>query len=105
MLTVPAPDAANMDGDRLRDELADSGLAVSADGMSVAGGRIVFSDLSDSDRQTVEGAVSRHMGRPLPADPDDEFRAAIEGASTIAELKAALLGTKGPGAEPRQPTR
>lgn len=40
-----------------------------------------------------------------PPDPDDEFRAAIEGASTIADLKAALLGTTGPGAEPRQPTR
>lgn len=34
--------------------------------------------------------------------PDDDFRAAIQAASTLAELKDALLGTSGPGAEPRR---
>lgn len=43
---------------------------------------------------------------PTPADEaDQEFREAVEKATTIADLKAALLGTRGPGAEPRRPTR
>lgn len=36
---------------------------------------------------------------------DREFRAAVEAATSIAELKAALLGTNGPGAEPRRPAQ
>lgn len=45
----------------------------------------------------------------VPEDPEEvadrDFRAAVEKATSIAELKAALLGTNGPGAEPRRPTR
>ena len=34
---------------------------------------------------------------PVPPDPDRELAAAIEGATTLAELKAALLGQKSQG--------
>lgn len=34
---------------------------------------------------------------------DREFRDAVERATSIADLKAALLGTTGPGAEARRP--
>lgn len=58
-----------------------------------------------------EGGVVRLRGynealveyEPSDTDPDAEFRAAIEAATSIADLKAALLGAKGPGAEPRRP--
>jgi hypothetical protein len=46
------------------------------------------------------------VGAHVPAEPvdhDAEFRQAVEAATTIAGLKAALLGSKGPGAEPRRP--
>lgn len=35
------------------------------------------------------------------AAAEREFRAAVEGATSIAGLKEALLGTSGPGAQPR----
>lgn len=40
---------------------------------------------------------------PPPEDTSDEdFRQAVEAATSIADLKAALLGEAGPGAEPRR---
>lgn len=60
-------------------------------------------DRDDVEEASVQGAVDAHV--PVaPPDPDDEFRTAIEAATSIADLKAALLGTQGPGAEPRRPT-
>lgn len=55
------------------------------------------------DAAVVEPVIDGHdpTPPPAPADPDDEFRAAVEAATSIADLKAALLGTTGPGAEAR----
>lgn len=39
-----------------------------------------------------------------PVDHDKAFRDAVTAATTLDALKAALLGTKGPGAEARRPT-
>lgn len=39
---------------------------------------------------------------PTDRDPDEEFRAAVQSAATLADLKAALLGHRGPGAQPRR---
>lgn len=36
---------------------------------------------------------------------DREFREAVEAATSVADLKAVLLGANGPGAEPRRPAR
>lgn len=63
---------------------------------------------ADTDQQTLDGAVAAHVADDTiqPTDPDREaFRAAVEKAGSIADLKAALLGTTGPGAEARRPTR
>lgn len=38
---------------------------------------------------------------PAPIDYDKQFRDAITAATTIADLKAALLGNTGPGAQPK----
>lgn len=47
----------------------------------------------------MESALSAH--RP-PAGPSDTFAAAVKAATTLDGLKAALLGTDGPGAEARR---
>lgn len=56
-----------------------------------------------------DGNVTGEEVIEVPDDPADvadrEFREAVEKATTIADLKAALLGTRGPGAEPRRPAR
>lgn len=51
--------------------------------------------------------VEDETGAPsdFDATPEDDFRAAVQAATTLDELKAALLGTAGPGAEPRRPGR
>jgi hypothetical protein len=53
-------------------------------------------------QQQLDDAVAAHTAEPEP-EPDKEFRDAVEAATSLADLKAALLGTKGPGAEPRRP--
>lgn len=50
----------------------------------------------------LQAAADAHAAE-FPPDPDDEFRKAVEAATSVADLKAALLGTAGPGAEPRRP--
>jgi hypothetical protein len=62
---------------------------------------IVPADDTDLTQQQLEDAVAAHAAE-FPPDPDDEFRKAVEAATSIADLKAALLGTAGPGAEPRR---
>lgn len=49
----------------------------------------------------LQDALARYVPPTLPPDPDVAFRAAIEGATTLAALKAAILGSTGPGAQPR----
>lgn len=51
-----------------------------------------------ADEQTAEDALNQWAADNAitwPADPDDELRAAITGAETVAELKDALLGGTG----------
>lgn len=62
--------------------------------------------VADSDAPVtaaqLQAALDAHTPAPTP-DPDGEFRQAVEAATTLAALKAALLGSTGPGAEPRRP--
>lgn len=48
----------------------------------------------------LQAALDAHTP-PTPVDHDRAFRAAVEGATTLAALKAAILGSVGPGAQPR----
>lgn len=98
MLTFPVP--ASLNGDALTDELAAAGFP-DAD-VTVVGDDLRVTGIDDADRDAVRSVLDAHVPPPPPADPADEFRAAIEAATSIADLKAALLGTTGPGAEPRQ---
>lgn len=103
MFRTPAPPVLN--DATLRAELAAEGVAVGGDEMHVDGGDLVFPALSDGDRESVERVVATHLPPDPPLDPDEEFRQAIEQATSVADLKAALLGTSGPGAEPRRQPR
>lgn len=79
--------------------------------------RVVGPDEDDQTRiesdavtqSALDSAVAAHVADGAwvdpqyvpPLDPDDEFRKAIEAATSLNGLKAALLGITGPGAEPR----
>lgn len=89
---------------RLHDELLAAGFApaiVEGDGERV---RLAFDGAVDE--QTVRQVVGDHDPTPPdpPPDPDDELRAAIEGATSLNELKAALLGTNRPARVASRPT-
>lgn len=101
MLTLSAPAPDSLDGDRLRDQLAEAGIT-SAE-FYLSGDRLTFPALDDSDRTLVESALSAHMNRPAPSDPEAEFRAALTAATTVTQLRDALLGKAGPGAQARRP--
>lgn len=49
--------------------------------------------IADVDEATLQAAIDASSP---PKTPDDELRAAIEAATTLDELKAALLGTNRP---------
>lgn len=66
----------------------------------------------DVDDGTLRAALDSHVADPSITPPateseheraEREFREAVEAASSVADLKAALLGSSGPGAEPRRP--
>lgn len=97
MLRFPVP--TSLHGDALADELAAAGLP-DAD-VSVDGDELVIA--GPEDRDAVQAVVDAHVPPAPGPNPDDEFRKAVEAATSIAGLKAALLGTSGPGAEPRRP--
>lgn len=64
---------------------------------------VVVADLeSPVTTDVLQAALDAHAPVPVP-DPDAEFRAAVEAATTLSALKAALLGSKGPGAQARRP--
>lgn len=52
----------------------------------------------------LQAAIDAHTP-PAKADPDAEFRAALTAATTVAQLRDALLGKAGPGAQARHPDR
>lgn len=81
---------------RLEQLAAEVGAALSADAEVV----VVADPAATVTAAQLRAAVDAHTPAP-PADPDAEFRAAVENATTLAALKAAILGRTGPGAQPR----
>jgi hypothetical protein len=75
------------------------------DGDDTSAAYVEFFDASGAEVELEDAAVQDAAASyipPLRPDPAAEFRKAIEAATSIADLKAALLGTTGPGAEPRR---
>lgn len=93
MLTFPKPTALN--GAALTGELRAAGFSVPDDAVRDVGTKIEVHGVGEADRDAVKAVVDAHVPPPPPADPQAEFAAAVEAATTIAELKAALLGTSG----------
>lgn len=81
----------------LRKEWEVCDIIVRSDGWTVFG-----PSLDPVAVQTAVDGWAVSSGASAASDPDDEFRAAIKAATSLADLKAALLGTSGPGAEPRR---
>lgn len=100
IITLAAPVPLN--GDLLADELAAAGVPDPE--VALVGDEVqIIAPDDDRHRATVQQVVRAH-NPPAPGpspDPDAEFRAAVEGATTLAALKAAILGSTGPGAQPR----
>lgn len=104
MLTVPAPAPDRLDGRALVVELRAAGVEVETDGIVYdPAARTLSLDAPDTAKATVERVVGGHVPAAPAPDPQGEFRKAVEAATTLAALKAALLGTTGPGAESRRP--
>lgn len=96
MISVPVPHKIH--GDRLTEELAAAGLPGAQ--VRVVGDRLEV-DAEGATEAKVQQVVAAHVPPPPPPNPQDEFRKAVEGATTLAALKAAILGSTGPGAQPR----
>lgn len=100
MRTFAAPDKLN--GDALAAELAAAlGVPTVRVLLDPAAGQLHVDGVDDADPAAVRRIVSAHVPPPPPADPVEEFRKAVEAATSLAALKAALLGSTGPGAQPR----
>lgn len=98
MLIIPAPN--NRDG--IGQALADA-LGVSIDQVLLVGDDLHV-DAPDSARAMAEQTVRDYTPPPAPADPEAEFRAALSAATTVPQLRDALLGKAGPGAQARRPS-
>jgi hypothetical protein len=61
-------------------------------------------DRKGVDTDAVRAALDAHTPKPV-TDPDAEFLAALEAATTVTQLREALLGKAGPGAQARRPTQ
>jgi hypothetical protein len=62
--------------------------------------------VADPDSPVTAAALRSALDAHTPVedpDPAQEFADAVKAATTLDGLKAALLGIKGPGAEPRRP--
>lgn len=82
----------------LLDQLAaEVGAALTASDTEV----VVVDPTAKVTAAQLRNALAGHVPSP-PPDPDAEFRAAVEAATTISALKAALLGHTGPGAQARR---
>lgn len=84
-----------IDLDQLASEV---GAALSASDTEI----VVADEDSPVTQETLQAALNAHIA-PAPVDHDKAFRDAVTAATNLDALKAALLGTKGPGAEPRRP--
>ena len=100
MLTFPLP--ADLNGRALADELRTAGIAVTDLDISVVGDELHIA--SDASRSAVETVVKAHVPPPPTADPDAELVAAITAATTLAQLKDALIGKGRPSAVVGRPT-
>lgn len=92
MLTVTPP--ATFDGATLREELAAAGVTVTAEQVLYdPSGPALHLDLPASDKATVERVLAAHVpSSDPPSDPDAELVAAITAATSLAQLKDALIG-------------
>lgn len=91
--------AAPADRDGIGQAVADAlGIDVRA---VVLVGDILEIDAPDSAKDAARAAVAGHTPL-LRVDHDAAFRSAVAAATTIAQLRDALLGNAGPGAEPRR---
>lgn len=63
-------------------------------GLCSGEGVVVVAEGSPVTQQQLEDAVAAHVAA-VPPDPQAEFDAAIDAATTLDELKAALKGTAG----------
>lgn len=99
MLTVPAPDEIN--GRKLREQLADSGITVRRDEVYLTDGELVFTALGDEHTDAVTAALGEHLTRPDPPPPDEDTQllavrakaqqvAAGEGTFTAAQVQKIL---------------
>lgn len=61
---------------------------------------MTLAETRQREKDSADDAAERAKDAARP-DPNAEFRAALEGATTVAQLRDALLGTTGPGAQPR----
>lgn len=93
-LTPPA----DINGGVLHQEMVAAGLPLEdEDDVVLADGMLRVRNLDESHRDAAQSVVDAHSPPPPPPDPDAELANAIEGASTLAELKDALLGNLGQG--------
>lgn len=86
---------ASLHGDALEDEIRAAGWPDAE--VSVAGDVLRVAEVPDGDRDSVKTVIDNHVPPDPPPDPDAELASAIEGASTLAELKDALLGNLSQG--------
>lgn len=99
MFTIPAPD----NRDRIGRALAESlGLDVTAVTLVDAELHV---DAPDARAGEARAFVAAYTPPPRPPDTDAEFRAALTAATTVTQLRDALLGKAGPGAQARRPDR
>lgn len=81
---------AAINGSALRDELRAAGFVVPDDGVRDLGDGTV-AILTTGDESAVRAVIDAHVPPAPGPDPAVEFRAAVEKATTIAQLKAAIL--------------
>lgn len=89
MPSFPIP--AALHGDALTDELAAAGFTAT---VYVSGDELVINGPADTDHDAVQAVIDAHVPPAPPPDPETEFRAAVKAATSIADLKAALLGNQ-----------
>lgn len=84
-------------------DLAQLAVEVGAD-LTASGVEVVVVDEESTvTAAALKAAVDAHVVA-AEVDHTAAFTEAVKAATTLDALKAALLGTKGPGAEPRRPT-
>lgn len=87
MLTFPVPAALN--GDALAAELMAAGLEAA---VSVSGDQLVVDGPTQADRERVRAVIAAHVPpAATTTDPVDGLVAELSKASSVAQVKAALV--------------